>query len=136
MAILTSPLLTNRISALLRCSAALGATAFVVVAHPLRIAHPLHVVDRDLQLLAEPARPRRAADPTPGPFTITGHQDHGDLGHAGLGFDERLHPRAGACPVVQIAMIRGGPHLEPKLPIAPQSVEESQRLCLLIPRSR
>src|SRR3954470_5192000 len=65
----------------------LDAAAGIVVAHALRIADLLHVVDRDLQPFAQPPGPGIAACATPSPFAVSGHQHDGDVGDRGFRLD-------------------------------------------------
>src|SRR5690349_17492433 len=66
------------------------AAAGVVVAHALRVADLLYVVDGDLESVGQPTRACVATRAPPRPFAIAGHQDHRDVGDGGLRLDERL----------------------------------------------
>ena len=80
---------------------ALGALAFdaptcVVIAHPLRVADLLHVVDGDLQLPGQPPGVALAAGPAAGPLAVAGHEHDGQIGDGRLGFDEAFDARIAA----------------------------------------
>ena len=63
---------------------------FVVVAHALRVAHQLDVVDRHRLLVGEPARGLRRVDAPAGPLTVVCHEQQRGLGHRGARLDETL----------------------------------------------
>src|SRR3954465_5764715 len=69
---------------------AFDAAAGVVVAHALRVADLLHVVDRDLQAVAQPPCTGVAARAPARPFAVTRNQHDSEFGDGGLRLDERL----------------------------------------------
>ena len=77
----------------------------VVVAHALRVADELDVVDRDLELAGELARAVRTADPAPGPLAVLGDEQHRRVRHGGARLHERLHPVVRGGPLAQVRLV-------------------------------
>ena len=98
---------------------ALDPAAGVEVAHPLRIADLLHVVDRDSQQLPHPSRAGRSACRTTRPLAVGCHQDDGQRCHRSLRLDVSLHPAALRRPLPQVAQVAGGTR------VSPEPVEEA-----------
>src|SRR6185312_14813202 len=87
---------------------AFDAAAGVVVAHSLRVADFLHVVDRDVQPFAQPPGACVPACAPPRPLAVDGHQHHGDVGDGGLRLDVGLDAGAFGDPLPQVGQIGRG----------------------------
>jgi hypothetical protein len=86
---------------------AFNATARVVVPHPLGIADLLHVVDGNLELVAEPAGTGVPSCAAAGPFAVCGDQHRRHLGDGGLRLDVGLDTLVLGDPLPQITEVGG-----------------------------
>jgi len=82
--------------------------ARVVVPHPLRVAHFLHVVDGNVEPFTEAPGAGVAPGPAAGPLPVDGHQNDCDVGDGGSWFDEGLDTGVLGNPLGQITQVGRG----------------------------
>ena len=89
-------------------AAAQDPLAGVVVAHALRVAHELHVVDGDGEAVGRASAPRRGPQPGAGSTRRRPRRAACRLRDRRARLDERLHPGVAARPLAQVIRLLGG----------------------------